>query len=40
MSVNWVWILAGVAGVILLLALLVGAGLLVWLVRRAGSKKA
>ena len=40
MSVNWVLIFAVVIGVILLLALLVGAGFLVRLVRRAGRKKA
>jgi hypothetical protein len=39
-SVNWVLIVVGVAGVVLLLLLLVGAGVLFWLLRRAGSKKA
>lgn len=40
MSINWILIIAGSVSVALLLVLLVGAGLLFWLVRRAGSKKA
>jgi len=40
MSVNWIPILVGSVSVAVLLVLLVGAGLLFWLLRRAGSKKA
>lgn len=40
MSVNWIPIIVGSVSVAVLLVLLVGAGLLFWLLRRAGSKKA
>ena len=40
MSINWVLIVAGLVGVALLLTVLVGAGVLFWLLHRAGSKRA
>ena len=40
MSVNWFLILGGAVGVALLLVLLVCAGLAVWLILRARSKRA
>ena len=39
MSINWMMVIIGSVGVALLLVLLVGAGVLFWLLRRAGSKK-
>ena len=40
MSINWIWIVAGLVGVALVLTLLVGAGVLFWLLHRACSKRA
>ena len=39
MSVNWIVIVVALVSVALLLVLLVGAGVVFWLVRRAGRKE-